>query len=894
MKKDYIQSILAVLLMAVIAYFFFYPNTQNGEVLQQHDILQGLANGEEARQFQEATGETTRWTNSLFGGMPTFQISPSYPSTSLLSWIFTVYSLGLPSPCNILFIMMLGFFILGLCLKMRPGIAFLGAIAWGFSTYFIIIIGAGHIWKFVTLAYIPPTIAGIILCYRKHYIAGTALAALFGTLQLQANHPQMSYYFLFVIFFIVTAFLWNAVKEKDFKRWGIATACILGAGILATIANSPSLYNSYEYSKETIRKEKTALNISKKIVNRNNQKEIEKSIVGTNGESRVIGYDTYNGVIDPRQEQFDYITGWSYGKDESLSLLIPNIKGGASIKPVAGNNKPKFALGSQFVIETQFQQMVRPIIEQLYAMGQTDEYGNPLTQEAYDTLNFAMSVAQTIVSSSEYFGDQPGTNGPVYVGAFILLLAVLALFVVDEKPYSTIKWGLFAASILALLLAWGNNFAWFTQLFIDYFPGYSTFRTVSSFLVVVEFTIPLLAMLCLHKIITTPDFFTRYKKSTIGVFGIGVLICLIGTIYPSFFGEPFSASETEYLTAIGAFDNATFSGTLQEIADARLDLVASDSLRSLIFILIGSAIVITFAIFRFNQYILIGTLIVVTLIDLYPVNKRYVDAENFVVAQKDIDAFTPSDADKAILEDKSIYRVADFDDFGGARSSYFHKTIGGYHAAKLTRYNDIIDAQIASGTTDNALNMLNAKYIISDGKVQLNPNALGNAWFVDEIQYVGTANDEMLALDKIDPSTTAVADKKFESILGKASTTTDTDTIFLTKYAPNCLEYKSVSKNGGIAVFSEIYFPWGWEATIDEQNAEIGRANYVLRAINVPAGEHTISFRFDPQSIHTTDTLATIAIIMIYILCLSALGLLCFKIYKNSTSIEIDKINSKK
>lgn len=887
MKKQYIHSILAVLLMAVIAYFFFYPNAQEGQVLQQHDILQGLANGQEAKEFHEQTGETTRWTNSLFGGMPTFQISPSYPSSNLTSWIMTVYSLGLPSPCNLLFIMMLGFFIMALCMKMRTSVALLGALAWGFSTYFIIIIGAGHIWKFVTLAYIPPTIGGILLCYRGRYIAGTALAALFGALQLQANHPQMSYYFLFLILFMVIAFAWNAFKEKQWKNWGIATACIVIAGTLATFANAPSLYLSYNYSKETIRGKKTELDVSKTIIENSGQRLVEKSITSTDGDKIVLGYEPYKGEIDPRQEKFDYITQWSYGKGETFSLLIPNIKGGASIKPVKGENYPKYALGNDFVVQNTFQQLIQPVMERLYYQGELDENGNPLTQNAYDVLNSTFETAQSIVSATEYFGDQPMTNGPVYVGAFILVLAVLAMFVVDSKPYNTVKWALFAATLLSILLAWGHNLGWFTHLFIDYFPGYGTFRTVSSILVIAEFTIPMLAMLCIHKILTTDDFLKRYKTKCLGVAGGAVAICLIVWLAPSIFGQPFAESDLSYLNAIGAFENSTFAGTLQTIADNRLDLVASDALRSLIFIILGCAVIIAYLKFRNKlslstaNYMLGAGLIALTLLDLYPVNKRYIDTENFVEADNDVEAFVPTDADKEILADKSIfYRVLDFDDFSGARSSYFHKTIGGYHAAKLTRYNDIIDAQLLGNKMNpNVINMLNAKYKILNGAVEFNPDALGNAWFVDSVKFVDNNNDEMIALNSINPATTAVANRQF-SYLPASKPTSEGDGIRLIDYAPNELTYSAKSRNGGVAVFSEVYFPWGWTAEIDGNPTEIARVNYLLRAVNVPAGEHKITFRFDPQSVHTTDTLATISIIMIYLLCAGALTILVINLMK--------------
>lgn len=822
MKKSYLYTILAVIVMAVIAFLFFFPDAKDGHVLQQHDIQQGLANGQEGKAFTEATGETTRWTNSLFGGMPNFQISPSYPSSTLLSWITSIYSLGLPSPANLLFILMLGFFIMCLCMKIKWHTALLGSIAWGFSTYFIIIIGAGHIWKFVTLAYIPPTIGGVILCYRGKYIWGTALASLFGALQLQSNHPQMSYYFLFVIFAMMIAYFVEAYRNKKIKQWGIATSCVIVAGLLGVFANSSSLYNTLEYSKETIRGKATEI------------------------------ADTSKGVVTAEEQKgldFNYITGWSYGIDETFTLLIPNVKGGASIKPVEGKNYPKTITDIDAV------------------------------QELYNTGQLSMQEYQWLAQSglTQYFGDQPMTNGPVYVGAFIFLLAILALFIVKGP----IKWALFAVTALSILLAWGHNFAWFSHLFIDYFPGYNKFRTVSSILVIAEFTIPILAMLGLHKMLTTPDFFKQYKITFYCVMGGGIAICLLGWFAPSIFGNPFSQSEIQAFNEAGIFSAPEMSGIIHAIRTGRLSLVSSDAFRSLFIILIGVAVMMLYFKGKLkNQKVVTCLLTVLVLIDLYTVDKRYVNTENFVAASSDEAVFSPTSADLEILKDTAMnYRVLDYSGMESARSSYFHKTIGGYHAAKLTRYNDLLTHQLnaRSGNINEAVvNMLNAKYLLyNDDNGQpvavVNPGALGNAWFVDKINYVATPNEEMNALNGLSPDSIAVADKKFEQTLGSSSPKSSGDTIFETSYAPNRLTYHAESKNGGVAVFSEVYFPWGWTATINGQEIPIGRVNYVLRALNIPAGKHSIEFKFDPQSLHVTDTLSTTAIIIIYLLCAASI-----------------------
>ena len=804
-KKNYIYSILAALLLAVVAFFFFFPEAQEGYVLQQADTLQGMANGQEGKAFKEATGESTRWTNSLFSGMPNFQIAPSYPANSVLSGFAKVYSLWLPTPCNLLFIMMLGFFIMCLCMKFKWYTALFASVAWGFSTYFIIIIGAGHIWKFMALAYVPPTIGGLALCYRGKYLAGTALASLFGALELQSNHPQMTYYFCFVIFFLVLAWLWNALRKNQMQKWAIATVCSIVAGIFAVGANSANLYNSWEYAQETIRGKATDL------------------LPEDGSQPASTGLDK------------DYITMWSYGLDESMTFLIPNVKGGASLKPIAGQN----------------------------IMLSTAE-----TSKAQD-LPLTPDERRFVARFPQYFGDQPMTNGPVYVGAFIFVLAILALFVVDGP----VKWALFAASVLALMLSWGHNFNPLTDFFIDYFPGYNKFRTVSSILVIVEFTVPLLAAMCIRKMIKTENFLEKYKWTIYTIFGIFALICFVGWVSPGVFGSPFSAQEYQQLSQMGVWGAPEYARIINAVADSRLSLVSSDSFRSLVFIIIGFILVMIWlkGIFR-NAPFFVCCLTVLAVIDLYPMNKRYVNEENFTPQVSNNRIFAKTAADEAILQDTTNYRVLDVPGFNEARSSYFHKTIGGYHAAKLTRYNDLITHQISKGNP-GVLNMLNAKYILNGEQVEINPYALGNSWFIDGITYVDTPNAEMAALDTINPGLYAVADKSFEYVLGNTTTPAPGDTIYEIKYAPNRLNYLSRSSKDNIAVFSEVYFPWGWTATIDGEKVPIGRVNYVLRALKVPAGEHRIEFVFDPESLKATNALAIVSVCFIGLTCAFALGL---------------------
>ncbi|MDE7159753.1 MAG: YfhO family protein [Muribaculaceae bacterium] len=823
MKKNYLYSILATLFLAVVAFMFFFPDDLQGNVLQQHDIMQGIANGQEAKAFHEATGETTRWTDSLFGGMPTFQIAPSYPAGKALDWIAGLYRLWLPSPAGLLFSMMFGFFIMCLCLKMKWPTALFAAVGWGLSTYFIIIIGAGHIWKFLTLSYIPPTIGGLALCYRGRYASGTAMAALFGALQLQSNHPQMSYYFGMVIVCLLLAWLWMAVREHKVKQWAVATLCCIGAGVLALGANSASLYNSYEYSKETVRGHATDLRGS--------------APAGTPAE----GMDR------------EAITSWSYGLDETLTLLIPNVKGGATLKPVAGQNR-------------------------ILSSADTDK-----AAEAY----ISPEEMQVVGQFPQYFGDQPMTNGPVYVGAFVLMLAILGMFVVRGEWESPLKWALFASAILSIALAWGHNFPLLTDFMIDYFPGYNKFRAPASALVVAEFCIPLIAALCVRTIILTPGFFAANKWTVIGVMGAGAAVCLLGWLFPSMFGQPYSQMEIEQLTAQGVMQDPAYAGVFRTVAESRLSLVSSDSLRSLAFIVAGCLLLWMYDKGMMGKpVVFVLSLTAVVLLDLFSVNKRFVSSESFTEPVSNEAALEMTPADEAILKDKSHYRVLDIDGFGSARSSYFHKTVGGYHAAKLTRYNDLINEQISKGN-QGVLDMLNTKYVLHSGTYDVNPGALGNAWWVDRVDYVATPDEEMRALDTINPGVSAVADSKFRPMLGQAVAKTPGDTIVMTSYAPNRLNYRAKSKRGGVALFSEIYFPWGWKATVDGKPVEIGRADYVLRALRLPAGEHDVEFVFDPESLSTTNTVSVVCVVLIYLLVAGAVASVCVPVLSGKRRKEV-------
>lgn len=826
--KATIQLVACLAIIATISIAFFYPDVIEGNTLQQPDILQGVSVGQEGKSFYEQTGETSRWTNSLFSGMPTFQINPTYPSNNLFRWINTIMGLGLPAPSNLIAMMMIGFLILLLSLKMRYWIALLGAIAYGLSSYYIILIGAGHIWKFVTLAYIPPTIAGIILCYKRHYLFGASITALFGMMQIANNHFQMTYYFIFVVLGFIISFLLYAIKHNCTKQWLLSSLFITISAIFAISANLPNLYGTYEYSKETIRGRYSDLSS-------NNNKQS-------------------SGL------QKDYITQYSYQPSETFTLLIPNIKGGASVKPVDGK--------MEFMDLTNLKEA---------------ENIDPITQ-------------QYLVNVPQYFGDPEGTNGPVYVGAFIVALFILGCIIIKNP----IKWILLSLTIFSIILSWGKHAMLFTDIMLYSIPLYSKFRAVESILVIAQFTMPLLAILALSKIIYTKNSLCLYKRPLFLSFGITFGICAIVYIFPNILGS--SITEQDYMvdkyisTALinqgydtqtiktFSLSNPYISSTIESL---RYGLVRSDALRSLFIVFIAFVILLLYMKEKLNLSITASSLVIITIIDLYSVDKRYIDHNSFI--KYDSITETPIEktkADSIILKDSFMnYRVMDIPRFFSAAPSYYHKMIGGYHAAKLTRYQDIIDQHLVNFINGNPnhsdstiLNMLNARYIVDNkGNVTYNKNALGNAWIISDIDYVMTPNEEMSALSNIDIRNKAVADKKYHASLGEISTKSQGDTIYETLYAPNNLVYKSKSKTGGIAVFSEIYFPWGWKAYINGKETEIGRVNYLLRAIRIPAGETIINMRFNPSILKTTDTIATIAIILIYMSLLISISLIFFR-----------------
>ena len=810
--KKCLPDVLAVLLFAVLAFAYFFPADIEGRILYRHDASAGRGAGQEGIEYLQKTGERSRWTNALFGGMPTYQMAPSYGSTDLLTKAVNAYHLWLPENVWFVFAYLLGFYILLRAFDFRQHLAVLGSIIWAFSTYFLIIIAAGHIWKVWALAYLPPLIAGLVLAYRGKYLWGLLLTAVFTAFEINANHVQMTYYYLFIILALVIAWLVEAVQQKQMARFLKATAvCVVGATIGLCI-NLSNLYHTWEYSKESMR-----------------------------GKSELVKQNSANQTSSGLDR--DYITQWSYGIDETWTLLIPNAKGGASM-PMSMN-------------ET--------------AM----KHANPDYASIYDQIG-------------QYWGEQPGTSGPVYVGAFVMLLFILGLFIVKGP----VKWALLAATILSILLSWGKNFMGFTDFFLDYVPMYAKFRTVASILVIAEFTIPLLAMLALKELLNGEVKKEKLRVPLLVSFALTGGMALLFSLMPeTFFGSFISSSEMRALQSLPAEHIQPLIANLTEMRQA---VFTADALRSFYIILVGTGILLACLYGKLKKEYTVGILLVLFLVDLWTVNKRYLNDEMFVPKSEREAPQEKTQTDDLILRDETLdYRVLNLasNTFNENETSYYHKSIGGYHAAKLRRYQEMIEAYInpemqklfkavgeAAGDMTQVngdsicpvLNMLNTRYFIFplDGGQTVpiqNPYVYGNAWFVDQISYVNNANEELETVGKLDLRHQAVADARFKAQLGEAVVQDTASVVNITSYEPNRLKYEVNTGKGGVLVFSEIYYP-GWTVTVDDQPAELGRVNYILRAIHLQPGKHQVELAFFPKSVSVTETVAYIAFVLLLLI----------------------------
>jgi len=781
-RNDLLPHFSAVILFLFISLIYFSPVLKNQQ-LKPSDIMQFQGMAKEVVDYQKESDEEILWTNSMFSGMPTYQITaPGRPA--LLKQIHRLLNLGAKiRPLNFLFLYLLGFYIAMLAFRVDPWLSIIGAIAFALSTYFFIIIDAGHFSKATAIGYMPPIIGGVYLAFQRKIILGSLITSLFLALQLFANHLQITYYTLLIIFVFGIFKLVESLQQQTFRDLLLPAGGLILGVILAIGMNLTNLWTTYEYSKYSMR-----------------------------GNTELIreGETETNKGLDKQ-----YATAWSYGIDETFTLLIPNFKGGSSTGSLSENSKT-YELFSQF----QGANYARQVIKQL-----------PL-----------------------YWGDKSFTSGPVYVGAFVLFLFIFGVITIRER----IKWWLLTATILSILLAWGRHFMILTDLFLDYFPGYNKFRTVEMILVIAEFTIPVMTILAIQKIIKgqipKKDFLKGWKYSLYITGGFALFFGLFAGMF----------------SFTGVSDQNIQQQVLEVLQEDRLTILRQDAFRSLFFILTGAGVLYAFYLKKIKKSTFLIALGLIIIIDLWPVNKRYINDDDFVPKRESQVAFTPFEADIQILADPDpYYRVYDLtsNPFMSGRTSYFHRSIGGYHGAKLLRYNELIEFQISQNNM-HILNMLNTKYFINLDEQQnpvsrLNPDALGNAWFVGSYRYVDNANQEMAALNDFDPSIEAIVDSRFENLLSGLQPGLDTSAnIQLVQYHPNRLSYQAHLTKKQLTVFSDIFYEKGWNAYLNNEPIPHFRVNYVLRAAILPPGDHLIEFKFEPTSFNVGKRLAGLSSIL--------------------------------
>lgn len=770
---------LAILGFILISLIYFYPVLQ-GKKIFQSDIVQYTGMAKEQNDFRATENAEPYWTNSAFGGMPTYQLGAQYPHNYIK--MLDGFIRFLPRPADYLMLYFLSFYVLLLVMKVRPLQAFFGALAFGFSTYLIIILGVGHNAKAHAIAYMPLVIAGVILVFRRKFIVGGLLTMVAAALEINANHFQMTYYLLLLLLVLSIYFIVKYIRAKDYQTLLYSFGIFIVAGILAVGANATNLLATAEYAKFSTR----------------NKSELTFNADGSKNESNTA-------------MSRDYITEYSYGIAESFNLIAPRLFGGSNSENLGTDSR---------------------MFEFMVSQGVPDDQAKDFT-----------------TGMPTYWGDQPIVAAPAYIGAVVFFLAILALFIDTRK----IKYAFLSGALLALLLSWGKNFPVLTDFFIDFVPMYNKFRAVSSIQVLLELCVPVLAVMGLQsffKLEKDQQWPALWKSAAVG---LGLLVGLM--LFKGVFS--FSGGSDAYFMENYGPD---FVNALQE---DRRSLYSADLLRSGFFILVSAFILWLFIQKRLAQQtaiILVGLLMVS---DLFFIDKNYVNSEDFVSSHQMEVPFQETPTDAQILQDTTHYRVFEINgNLSSARSSYFHQSLGGYHAAKPRRIQQLFDYQIAKNNI-GILNMLNVKYIIQTDKegaefAAQNPGVHGNAWFVRSVQYVADADAEMKALDSLDSENTAVVNQKeFGSILKKITFEKDSlASIRLVHYKPNSLKYVSDNPKDGLALFSEMYYANGWNAFIDGKKADHIRANYVLRAMEIPAGKHTIEFKFEPQVVKTGSSIA--------------------------------------
>ncbi|WP_372793368.1 YfhO family protein [Lutibacter sp.] len=791
--KEITPYIIAIAAFVFVSLAYFSPVLQ-GKKIQQSDITQFIGSSKEIVDFRKENNEEPYWTNTSFGGMPSYAVSTYYPN----DFIKKVDKLlrFLPRPADYLFLYFFGFFILLTVLKVDWKLAIVGSLGFGLSTYLIIILGVGHNAKAHAIAYMPLVLAGILLVFQQKYLLGFVVTALAMSLEISASHVQMTYYLLFLVLILGIVQLIESFKNKEFPQFLKSIGILLIAVLIAVGTNATSLLAMKEYSQQSTRS-KSELTISPDGTKK----------IPTAGLAR------------------DYITEYSYGKAETFNLFIPRFMGGTRNETIENGELQSF-------------------LQDAVNKGLNPKDANYLAQ-----------------ISSMYWGEQPIVAAPAYIGVLFIFLFVIGLFLVERK----LRNWLLAATIFSILLSWGKNFAFLTDFFIDYVPLYNKFRAVSSIQIIAELAIPLLGILGLKALISSENSkeikIHALKWSTIIVGGLALLFTIGGTGFFTF-ETPMDLQIEEQI-----------AGFLDAITSDRKTLFFNDSLRSLVFVVLFSGTIWLFLKEKINHTILVIVFAILMLFDLVNVDKRYVNDEYFISARKVDKPFVASEIDKEILKDKSIYRVADFTKniMADGATSYFHKSIGGYHAAKPRRYQELYDFHIAKNNIE-VLNMLNTKYLIFDDgtqreAVQENPEANGNAWFITTLKTVTTANEEIKALDSLKTKEEAVINSKFISSDFPVNYPKDsTASIQLKAYKANELTYESNSQTNQFAVFSEMYYKDGWNAYIDGKLTPHYQVNYVLRGMEIPKGKHIIEFKFEPTVIETGNIITLISYLLLLLI----------------------------
>jgi hypothetical protein len=798
--KPFLYSFAAAILLFIIISAAYMAPALEGKNLRQSDMVQHKGMSKELVDYREETGKEALWTNSMFGGMPAYLISTRYTS-NLLRGFHRLFVLGDWRPICFVFLYLFGAYIALLAFGVNRWLSIAGAIAYAFSSYFFVIIEVGHISKVLALGYMPPIIGGVHMAFRGKYLVGGLLLGVFLSLQMLVVHLQITYYTMLIVLLYGLFELIGVIRErKQYRNFLLATTTLLVAALLAVASNFSNLWTTYEYGNYSIR---------------------GKSELTHNTDNQTSGLDK------------DYATQWSYGIAETFTLLIPDFHGGSSASPI-----PVKSSTYEFLKEIQ----------------------GPATAK------------KTIKQMPTYWGTQPFTLGPVYAGAIVVFLFVLGFFLLKGP----MKWWILSVTLLSVVLAWGKNFSGFTNFFLDHVPGYNKFRTVSMILVMAEFALPFMGILAVNEILKNGIERKKLVKAVLNSFYISGGLCLFFIFTaPMFFS--FEADIDQRYIAQGMTD---FVNALQS---DRLMMLRKDAFRSLVFILLAAGLLLLYIQEKLTKTYLIAGLGLLILVDMWPVNKRYLNADDFVAKREYNNPITKTAADEFIERDTDPgYRVLNLslNPFMDATTSYFHKSIGGYHGAKMRRYQELIDFSIQGeiqqliGTlqkgsmqladsamrSNNALNMLNTRYIIYNAEANpiINRYAAGNAWFVSDIRWVADADEEISALPGTDISKVALVDERYRSVLPEIALKPDTGytEISLQSYAPNHLVYHTESSEDKFAVFSEIYYPKGWEVTIDGVNTEHVRANYVLRAMFIPAGNHTIEFSFEPASFYMGNKIA--------------------------------------